>query len=444
MKINGTDTYWNPILETLPPIKLRALQFKKFKRMVEWAYENSRLYRRRYDEEGFKPEELQRWEDIYKVPIIQKEDFRNAQIREPWPYGESLSVPLEDVARFHQTTGATGQPVYMPDTWADWEVRTECWAYALWAAGFRNTDRVFIPFGYNVYMGSWSGHYACEKLGCEVVPGGILNTEERLLKMKELRVNAFMATPTYVLKMADVCRNKLNIDPREMGIDKILCSGEPGASVPTTKKLLEDAWNARVFDFVAATEVGGWAYECAHQPGGLHANEAFFLTELMDIDTGDPIEELHMPGKVVITTLDRFGHPCIRFDSKDVGMWDKPCGCGRSFRILKGGVHGRVDHITKVKGVLFSPIAVDEVVRTIPELADDYELIVTKEGPIDELILKVEMQPEATADQEAVKSKLSRELRLRTTLHFEIEFHPFGTLERPHIKVHRFKDLRAH
>jgi phenylacetate-CoA ligase len=442
MQIKGIDSYWNPLLETLPLEKLQALQFKKFKRIVKWGYENSKMYRRIYDQAGFHPEDLKTWEDISKVPTSQKDDYLTAQAKEPWPYGDSLCVPLEQVTEYHQTSGTTAQPVYQPDTWQDWELLNEMWAYILWAQGFRNTDRVFIPFGYNVFIAYWQGHYACEKIGCEVVPGGILNTEERLLKIKELKATALMATPTYVLNMIETCRSKLKQDPIELGIKKILCAGEPGANVPSTKKRIQEALNARVYDHVGSTEAGGWTYECTFQPGGIHVNEAFHLVELIDIESGEPITEPYKPGKIVITTLDRLAQPCIRFDSKDVSMWGEPCECGRTFRILKGGIHGRIDHITKVKGVLFSPVSVEEVVRSLPELSNEYELIVSKKGDADVITLKVEMVPGTEVSRETVRQELTRQLRLKTNLAYNLEFHEFGSLPRYEVKAKRFKDLR--
>ncbi len=442
MQIQGTDRYWNPVLETLPRKKLRELQFKKFKRILEWGYNNSKLYRQIYDEAGFHPDDVKTWEDITKVPTLQKEHYRTAQAKEPWPYGDSLCVPPEKVTEYRQTSGTTGQPVYQPDTWQDWEWQSESWSYILWAQGFRNTDRVFIPFGYNVFTAYWNGHYAAEKVGCEVVPGGILNTEERLLKMKELRATAMMATPTYVLGMAETCRKKLEMDPKELSIDRVLCAGEPGASVPATKQRMEEAWGAKVYDHVGATEIGGWSYECTSQPGGLHVNEGFFLVELIDIETGEHIEEPNRTGKIVITTFDRLAQPCIRFDSKDVSMWGDFCECGRTYRVLKGGIQGRTDHITKVKGVLFSPVSVEEVVRSMPQLGDEYELIVYKKGDIDQVALKVELLPEAASQEEKVLHELNWQLRLKTNLAFKIEFHPFGSLPRYEVKARRFKDLR--
>lgn len=436
------DLYWNPVLETLPPEKLKALQLKKFKRVLQWGYENSGLYRRLYAGAGLEPGDIKTWEDVARVPMLEKEHYREAQGKDPWPYGDSLCVPLEKVTVYHQTSGTTGQPIFQPDTWQDWEWWTECWSYILWAQGFRNTDRVYIPFGYNVFVAYWAGHYACEKIGCEVVSGAMLNTEERILKMKELKATAFMATPTYVLGMADAARERLGIDPRSLGIKRILCAGEPGASVPTTKKRMEEAWGADVFDHVGATEIGGWGYECVYKPGGIHVNEGMFLLELLDIETGAPIEEPGRLGKIVITAFDRTAQPCIRFDSKDVAMWGEPCGCGRTFRVLKGGVQGRIDHITKVKGVLFSPVTVEEVVRNIPELGNEYELMVTRDNDIDKITLKVEINCGCEHKEQEIKTELSRQLKLKTNLNYHLEFYPFGTLQRYEVKAKRFKDMR--
>ncbi|AGL03263.1 phenylacetate--CoA ligase family protein [Desulfoscipio gibsoniae] len=440
--MQSLDTYWNPALETLPVEKLRELQLVKFKRILKWGYERSKLYRRLYEAAGLMPEDIKTWDDIKKVPIIDKGSYREAQYKEPWPYGDSLCIPLEDVTVYHQTSGTTGQPVFQPDTWQDWEWQAEIWSHYLWAMGFRNTDRVFIPFGYNVFIAYWAGHYAAEKVGCEVVSGAMLNTEERIMKMKDLRATAFMATPTYVLGMADGCR-KLGMDPRDLHIKKILCAGEPGGSVPTTKRRMEEAWGCPVYDHVGATEMGSWGYECTFKPGGLHVNEGFFLVELLDLETGEPIEEPNKLGRIVITAFDRMAQPCIRCDSKDVAMWsDKNCECGRTYRVLKGGIQGRTDHISKVKGVLFSPVAVEEVVRSMPQLGDEYELIVKKEGDIDKIILKYELNPGFEGQEKEVEAELARNLRVKTNLGYVYESHPYGSLPRYLVKAKRYKDLR--
>lgn len=435
--------YWNPILETMPREKLRELQVKKFKRIFEWAYNNSPFYRKLYKDAGIEPGDIKSYDDIKKVPKIDKAMLRDVQSREPFPYGDILAVPLRDVVVFRQTSGTTGTPVYQADTWQDWEWWSECWAYILYAQGYRDTDRLFLPFGYNIFVAFWAAHYAAEKIGCEVVPGGVLDTEARILKMQELKCTAFAATPTYVLGMADTAR-KMGIDPKSIGIKKITCAGEPGASIPTTKQRMEEAWGAKVYDHIGATEIGAWSYMCTEQRG-LHVNEAFFLVEIEDIETGEIIEEPMKNGKMIVTAFDRVAKPCIRFDSKDVIRWaDYDCPCGRTFRMIDGGVIGRADDITKVKGVLLAPTAIEEVVRSFKELSDEYEVVVSKKGDIDDILLKIEILPEHETKKEEILLRLKDQLRVKTNLGYRIEVHPYGSLPRYDVKAKRFKDLRKH
>ena len=436
--------YWNPVLERLPQEKLRALQLVKFKKILGWAYERSRFHNRLYREAGLEPGDIKTYEDIQKVPKVEKSMMRSIQGQAPFPYGEALCVPLEEVTEFHQTSGTTGTPVYQPDTWQDWEWWAESWAYILYTQGFRKTDRVFLPFGYNIFVAFWAAHYGAEKVGCEVIPGGVLDTASRILKIQELKATALMATPSYVLTMADTAKNRLNIDPsKDLTIGKIVCAGEPGAGIPATRKRMEEAWGAKVFDHVGATEIGAWGYECQEQ-SGLHINEAFFLVEVEDLQTGEPITQPGRKGKMVITALDRMAQPCIRFDSKDIVEWAEGlCPCGRTFRLFKGGVSGRTDDITKVKGVLLSPTAIEEVVRSFQELSDEYEVLVTRKGDTDEIALKVELLPGKEGTQKEVSARLKDRLRLHTNLNYQIEFHAFRSLPRHEGKAKRFKDQRV-
>jgi phenylacetate-CoA ligase len=398
-----------------------------------------------YDAAGVAPDDIRSLADIRKVPRVEKAMMRGVQGKDPFPYGDTLCVPLDEVAEFRQTSGTTGQPVYQPDTWQDWEWWAECWSTILWAQGYRPSDRVFIPFGYNVFVAFWAGHYAAEKIGCEVVPGGVLDTQARILKIQELRPTAMMATPTYVLGMAETARNKMEIAPEALSIRRITCAGEPGASIPSTKKRMQDAWGARVFDHAGATEIGAWSFECLQQPGGMHVNEAMFLVEIEDVETGEPIEGPGRRGKMIITALDRRAQPCIRFDSKDIIEWaPQHCACGRSFRLIQGGVVGRADDITKVKGVLLAPSAIEEVVRSIEGLGDEYEVVVDKLGDRDRIKLKVEMQPGQEDRQREIERRLRDELRLKTNLGYRLEFYDFGRLPRYEVKAKRFRDLRKH
>jgi phenylacetate-CoA ligase len=435
--------YWNPYLETLPLERLRQAQLAKFRRLLAWAWDNSPYYRGLYQEAGLEPGDVTTWDDVRRVPAVDKGMLKQAQEQEPFPYGSRLCVPLEQVAEFRQTSGTTGTPVYQADTWRDWEWWAEAWSYILWSQGYRPRDRVFIPFGYNIFVAFWAGHYACEKIGCEVVPGGVLDTAARVRKIQELKATAMMGTPTYMLGMARVAKDRLGIDPAGLSIERITCAGEPGASIPSTKRRMEEAWGAKVFDHAGATEIGAWSYECAEQPGGMHVNEALFLVEIEDLVTGEAIEEPGKKGKMIITALDRQAQPCIRFDSKDIIEWaEGSCPCGRGFRLIKGGVQGRADDITKVKGVLLAPSAIEEVVRGFQSLGDEYEVVVERIGDSERITLKVELAPGAEGAQEDILGRLKDELRLKTNLGYIIEAHPLGTLPRYEVKARRFKDLR--
>jgi phenylacetate-CoA ligase len=427
----------------MDPERLRGLQLSKFRRLMAWARDRSPFYRRLYAEAGLEPADIKTLDDVARVPKVDKALLQAAQSEKPFPYGERLCVPLSEVSQFHQTSGTTGRPVYQADTWADWEWQSECWSYILWAHGYRATDRVFIPFGYNVFIAFWCGHTAAEKLGCEVVPGGVLDTKARVLKIQELRPTAMMGTPTYLLNMARVAGEDMGIEPADLTIDKITCAGEPGASIPATKARLEAAWGAKVFDHAGATEIGAWSYECLEQPGGMHVNEAMFLVEIEDLVTGQRIDEPGRPGRMVISAFDRRAQPCIRFDAQDIICWAAdPCPCGRTFKMVEGGVLGRADDITKVKGVLLSPAAIEAVVRGFDELGHEYEVVAERHGDRESITLRVELTPQAQGTEETLLPRLANELRLQTNLGYAIEVHPYGSLPRYEVKARRFKDLR--
>jgi len=165
--------------------------------------------------------------------------------------------------------------------------------------------------------------------------------------------------------------------------------------------------------------------------------------EIEDVETGEIIIEPGRRGKMIITALDRMAQPCVRFDSKDIIEWaPDACTCGRTYRILKGGVVGRADDITKIKGVLLAPSAIEEVVRSINGLGDEYEVIVEKAGDSEKITLKVELTPYAEGRRKAIENELIDQLRLKTNLRYNLVFSDYGSLPRYEVKAKRFKDLR--
>lgn len=435
---------WNPVLETMPREELRDLQLRRFREQVEYAYEHSPFYRKKLDDAGVDPAAITSFEDVRRVPTTAKGELRGAQMTDPFPYGDLLAGDPRDVTEYHQTSGTTGEPVRQADSWADWEWWGDCWATVLWAQGIRPDDRVFFPFSYNVFVAFWAAHYACERIGAEVVPGGNLSSAQRVRKMNELDVTAFCGTPTYALRLAEVAREE-GFDPAEMAVERIVCAGEPGASVPGTKERIESTWGASVFDHAGATESGAWGFTCdADDALGLHVNEAQFLVEVLDED-GEPVDPGET-GEVVITPLGREAQPYIRFELRDlVTVAEEPCDCGRTYRFAEGGVLGRSDDLTKVNGVLFSPTAVEDVVRRYDGVADEYEVVISghESKDIDVLTVVAEVAADMTADRETVRTELRKRVKQATSITPRIELLDYETLDRPELKADRLTDERG-
>jgi phenylacetate-CoA ligase len=433
-----TSIYWNPIIETLPRERLVQIELKRFRELLQWAKENSPFYRRKL--QGIDSQDIKSLDDVAKVPMTEKDELRAAQEgKEPFLYGELLAVPSESLSAFHQTSGTTGKPVYIPDTYESWQWLVEVWCYLLYAAGFRRSDRVFLPFAYNVYIAFWQGHYASEKIGCEVVPGGALDTKGRIQKMKEVKATALMNTPTYGLHMMEVAK-EMGIDPKkELSVKKMVCAGEP--MLEPTRLRLEEGWGVDVYDHIGGTEAGAWAGMCCEKKG-MHVMEPHFILEMVDLETMSKPVSPGSKGVVVLTPLCRRCVPLIRFNLKDITMvMEEPCPCGRtSLRITQ--VSGRVDDLRKIRGVFFSPGVVEEVIRSeFPEVVE-FETILTKEGTLPVLTLRFELDSSIAETQEKrIRDRIRERLKIRTNLTFDIETVKPGGLPRYTLKSTRFKDL---
>jgi len=239
--------------------------------------------------------------------------------------------------------------------------------------------------------------------------------------------------------MAETAK-KMGVNPKEIGIQRMLCAGE---SLPhATCKMLEDLWGAEVYDHIGGTEPCAWAAMCGER-NGLHIMEPFFLVEILDMDTlSKEVGEGEL-GIAVVTPLGRHSFPLVRFNTKDVVRRGKDgCPCGRTSMIISE-VAGRSDDLRKIRGVLFTPVSVEEVLRKEFPVISEYEIIVEKKGIMDEISLRVEPQEEigANAAVELMK-KIAERLKMKTNLRFNIGVAKPGELPRYTLKSKRFKDLR--
>jgi len=429
--------YWNPYLETLPREAYDEIELSYFRNMLSFAKEHSVLYQEKL--KGIEGRDIQSLVDLRKIPFTEKEELRKYQEMDPFPYGGTLGSHIEKVTTFRQTSGTTGKPVYVPETYESWQWRIEAWCHILYMAGFRPHHRIFLPFVYNVYVAFWEGHYAAEKLGCELVPGGGLDTKGRIHKILEIQANAMMNTPTYGLHIAEEAK-AMGIDPASLGIERMLCAGEPMPSA--TRKRLEELYQCHVFDHIGGTEPCAWAGMCETKEG-MHLIEPFFLVEILDRETLQKEVEEGEVGVAVVTPLGRRSFPLIRFNTKDLVIKGKePCACGRTSKKIEEVV-GRIDDLRKIRGVLFSPKTVEEVIRKgFPEIIE-YEIVVERKGIMDEVILRTEFPPNfgaMKADQ--IKARLREDLKVKTNLSFLVKIEPPGVLPRYMLKAKRFRDMR--
>ena len=431
--------YWNAYTETLPREKLNKIELKYFQDLVTYGKTHSNLYKEKLKDVDVG--DIKTFEDIKKVPFTYKEELRKWQENvDPFPYGGLLGVPIEEVSTFRQTSGTTGRPVYVPETYESWQWRIEAWCHILWMAGFRPRHRLFLPFGYNVYVAFWEAHYSAEKLGCEVIPGGALDTKGRVNKIIEMKVNAMAGTPTYTLNIAQEAM-AMGIDPKSFGIERILGAGEPLPEA--TRKKIEDTYGCKMFDHIGSTETCGFAGMCEAQDG-LHMIEPLFLVELLDRETLSKEVAEGEQGVLVVTPLGRHSFPVIRFNTNDVAVkGPSTCACGRTSQKMMEIV-GRVDDITKIRGVLFSPKTVEQLIRSeFPEIIE-YELVVTREGIMDNILVRIELKPEIGKDEaESIAKRVSERHKIKTNLSAKTQIEPAGALPRYDLKAKRFKDKRG-
>ena len=205
--------------------------------------------------------------------------------------------------RIHQTSGTTGEPLRCLDTVESWNWWSRCWSSVYRAAGVTAADRVFFAFSFGPFIGFWSGYEGAQLIGALAIPGGGMSSSQRIRAMMVNDITVLVCTPTYALHLAEVAEEE-GFDLAASSVNITIHAGEPGASLPTTKKRIEDAWGARCFDHAGATEVGAWGFECQVQ-SGVHINEGEFIAEVIDPATLEPAVE----GELVLTNLGRPGMP---------------------------------------------------------------------------------------------------------------------------------------
>ena len=437
--------FWNPKNEKLPREELRALQLHKLRRMCEWAYTTTPFHRRKFDAAGFKPDQLRTLDDIRRIPFMTREEWMGSLMEKPM-FGDLLATDPVNAIRYHLTSGTSGRtPIRVLDSTKDWDWIAEMWCYGLWGFGIRPEDTVYFAFGYGSFIGFWGAHYACEKMGALVIPGGAQTTEARIKQIIEMGATTVCSTPTYALHLWQKAR-EMGIDlAREGKVNKLICSGEPAGSIPAVKQQLEEAWGAKCGDTAGMTELGTiMIFECSHQPGGTHIIEDHFIEEVLNPSSGEPVGYGEL-GERVVTSFGRGFIPVLRYRTRDMVMKvpASTCSCGRTWDLYDGGIRGRWDDMKLIRGTNVYPRAVEAIVREYPAI-DEFQIYISRRDDMqDEITIKVEIKPGHESEWPDLKVKLAKDLaEAHEGLRFSIERMDYGVLPHFELKAKRLVDVR--
>ncbi len=430
--------YYQPEIETMPREQLAQLQLERMKESFANAYDNVELYQRRFDEAGVGPEDLQSLDDLTKFPFTVKQDLRDA-----YPFG-MFARDNKDVARIHASSGTTGQATVVGHTANDLKNWGDCFARGIAMVGGDENSTIQVSYGYGLFTGGLGAHSGGEAMGCTVIPTSSGNTKRQVQMMKDCKTDILACTPSYALLIADTAI-EMGYDPAtEFQISGGIFGAEPASE--NMRQEIADKLGIQYCDVYGLSEVmgPGVAMECAER-GGLHVAEDHFYCEIIDPETLQPLPDGEW-GELVITTLTRECTPLVRYRTRDVTrIISEPCACGRTHRKIDR-FRGRTDDMLIIRGVNVFPSQIEQVITTFPEIATQYQIILTNKGPLDHVELRVETEPDFPIDEvrhlEDLRNRLAAELKSNLQVNVEIKLVEPKTIERSEGKAKRVIDFR--
>jgi phenylacetate-CoA ligase len=371
-------------IETASRDELQALQLQRLRWSLRHAYDNVPHYRAAFDAKGVHPDDLRSLADLSKFPFTTKAD-----LRANYPFG-LFAVPRERIARIHASSGTTGKPTVVGytkrdiDTWADLVARS------IRAAGGRAGDLVHVAYGYGLFTGGLGAHYGAERLGCTVIPMSGGQTEKQVQLITDFRPDIIMVTPSYMQVIIEEMKRQ-GLDPAASSLKVGIFGAEPWTEA--MRREIEQGAGIDAVDIYGLSEVmgPGVANECIESKDGPVIWEDHFYPEIIDPVTGEVLPE-GSEGELVFTTLTKEALPVIRYRTRDLTRLLPPTA--RSMRRM-GKIVGRSDDMLIIRGVNLFPTQIEEIVLAHGQLAGQYQLVVTREGALDELEVRCEALPEA-------------------------------------------------
>ncbi len=361
--------------------ELRALQLQRMKWSLKHAYDNVPHYRKKYDAAGVHPDDLKQLSDLAKFPFTTKLDLRDT-----YPYG-MFATPMRDIVRLHASSGTTGKPTVVAYTKNDIAMWANLMARSLRAAGCSADDIILNSYGYGLFTGGLGAHYGGECLGATVIPMSGGQTEKQVQLIQDFKPTVIMATPSYVLTIADEMI-KQGINPRETSLRIGVFGAEPWTN--EMRREIEERLNIQAIDIYGLSEVmgPGVSCECSETKDGPHIWEDHFYPEIINPETGEVLPDGEI-GELVFTSLSKEALPILRYRTRDLSRLLP--GTARPMRRMEK-ITGRSDDMLIIRGVNVFPTQIEEILLKNPNLCAQYQLQVSREGHLDQLDVYVEVR----------------------------------------------------
>ena len=366
-------------IETASQDELQALQLMRLKKTLQHAYQNVPHYRAAFDATGVHPDDLHTLADLAKFPFTGKKD-----LRDNYPFG-LFAVPREQVARIHASSGTTGKPTVVGYTKNDIETWANLVARSIRASGGRPGDIVHVAYGYGLFTGGLGAHYGAEKLGCTVIPMSGGQTEKQVQLICDFKPDIIMVTPSYMLNIVEEFARQ-GLDAAASSLKIGIFGAEPWTDSMRTE--IEQRAGLDAVDIYGLSEVmgPGVANECIESKDGPVIWEDHFYPEIIDPVSGEVLPDGEL-GELVFTSLTKEAMPVIRYRTRDLTRLLPPTS--RAMRRM-GKITGRSDDMLIIRGVNLFPTQIEEMLLQEPALAPHYQLIVTRDGHLDQLEVLVE------------------------------------------------------
>ena len=431
------SNYFNPELETMPVDQLHELQLKRLKQTVRHCM-NAPFYQKKFQERGITPDDIQTLEDVRKLPFTSKED-----LRENYPFGLSC-VPLKECVRLHSSSGTTGNPTVVLHTQKDLDEWANAVAHCLWMVGSRPEDVFQNSAGYGMFTAGLGFQYGAEKIGMLTVPAAAGNTTRQIKFIKDFGTTVLHAIPSYASRIYDVMKEE-GVDPQRDTQLRVLCIGaEPHSE--EQRKRIEYQLGVKAYNSYGISEMmgPGVAFECPEQ-NGLHIWEDYFIVEIIDPVTLEPVPDGQL-GELVITTINREAMPLLRYRTRDLTRFlPGECPCGRHHRRIDR-LQGRSDDMIILKGVNIFPIQIEKILLKFKELSTDYFIVIETKDGNDIMTIEVEINQMFTDDYarlQSLEKEIKRQLKDEILITPKVRLVPKGTLATSdEKKAVRVKDLR--